>query len=69
MKQFAAVLLIAVLATQAEAQEFGRVLSVTPVVQQVSTPRQVCSTERVLVGGQKSGNAAAVGGAGWWGRS
>ena len=61
MKQFAAVLLIVVLATQAGAQEFGRVLSVTPVVQQVSTPRQVCSTERVLVGGQKSGNAAAVG--------
>jgi len=61
MQQIAIALFLGVLATQAGAQEFGRVLSATPILQQVSTPRQVCSIERVLVGGQKSGGAAAVG--------
>ena len=43
------------------AQEFARVLSATPVMQQLTVPQQVCATERVLVGGQKSGSGAALG--------
>ncbi|APW36786.1 hypothetical protein RD110_05925 [Rhodoferax koreense] len=43
------------------AQEVGRVLSSTPVVQQVSVPRQVCSTQQVAVEPQKSGAGALLG--------
>ncbi len=43
------------------AQEMGRVLSSTPIVQQVGVPRQVCSNEQVAVNGQKSGAGAAMG--------
>lgn len=45
----------------AGAQEFGRVVSATPVLQQVVTPRQSCTVEKVLVPGRKSGAGAAVG--------
>lgn len=55
----AAVLVSAVLS--AGAQEFGRVVSATPVTQQVVTPRQSCTVEKVLVPGRKSGAGAAVG--------
>jgi uncharacterized protein YcfJ len=43
------------------AQDVGRVISSTPVVQQQAVPRQVCSTEQVAVQGQKSGAGAALG--------
>jgi uncharacterized protein YcfJ len=44
------------------AQERGRVISTTPVVQQVAVPRQVCTTEQVTTQGQtKSGAGALIG--------
>ncbi len=43
------------------AQEVGRVISSTPVIQQVSTPRQVCTTEQVAVQPSKSGAGAIMG--------
>jgi uncharacterized protein YcfJ len=47
----------------AQAQdEQGRVISSTPVVQQVAVPRQVCTDQTVTVPGQKSGAGAIVGG-------
>ena len=45
----------------AQAQEVGKVISSTPVIQQVAVPRQVCTTEQVVVQGQKSGAGAAMG--------
>ena len=45
----------------AQAQEVGRVLSSTPLIQQVSVPRQVCSTEQVAVQQPKSGAGALIG--------
>lgn len=45
----------------AMAQEVGRVLSATPVVQQVAVPRQVCNNEAVPVTSAKSGAGAAIG--------
>ena len=44
------------------AQEVGRVLSATPMVQQVGVPRQVCSNEQVAVQQPKSGAGALMGG-------
>ncbi len=43
------------------AQEAGRVLSSSPVVQQVGVPRQVCTTEQVEVQSQNSGAGATLG--------
>ncbi len=43
------------------AQEVGRVISATPVMQQVNSPRQVCSTESVAVQRQRSGAGALMG--------
>lgn len=42
-------------------QETAKVISVTPIMQQVSVPRQVCSNETVVTGQQKSGAGAAMG--------
>ena len=44
------------------AQEVGRVLSSTPIVQQVGQPRNVCTTEQVSVQQPKSGAGALMGG-------
>ena len=45
------------------AQEQGRVLSTTPVIQQVAVPRQVCTNEQVTTqNSQKSGGGALMGG-------
>ncbi len=44
------------------AQETGRVLSATPLIQQVSVPRQVCNTQQVAVEPQRSGAGALMGG-------
>ena len=43
------------------AQDVGRVLSSTPVVQQVAMPRQVCSNEQISYQGPKSGAGAVLG--------
>lgn len=45
----------------AHAQEVGRVLSSTPVIQQVAVPRQVCTQSQVVTPGQKSGAGVAMG--------
>lgn len=42
-------------------QETARVISSTPVIQQVAVPRQVCTTQQVVVPQQKSGAGAAMG--------
>ena len=44
------------------AQETGRVISSTPIVQQVSVPRQVCNTQQVAVEPQRTGAGALMGG-------
>jgi uncharacterized protein YcfJ len=43
------------------AVEFGRVVSATPVMQQVAIPRQVCSDQQIEVQQPKSGAGAAIG--------
>src|SRR5665647_2419223 len=43
------------------AQDYGRVISAMPILQQVSTPRQVCTTEQVNVQQPKSGAGAVMG--------
>lgn len=46
----------------AQAQETGRVISSTPVIQQVAVPRQVCTQEQVSTSaGGTSGGGAVVG--------
>jgi len=57
-------LIFSVLATVSclgHAQEVGRVISSTPVVQQVGVPRQVCTTDQVAVQQPKSGAGALLG--------
>jgi uncharacterized protein YcfJ len=44
------------------AQEVGRVVSSTPIVQQVGQPRNACTTEQVSVQQPKSGAGALMGG-------
>ncbi len=46
---------------QASAQETGRVISSTPVIQQVAVPRKVCTNIQVATQGQKSGAGALMG--------
>jgi uncharacterized protein YcfJ len=55
------VLICSLLATLTHAQEVGRVISSTPVIQQVAVPRQVCSQQQVAVQPPKSGAGAAMG--------
>lgn len=43
------------------AQEMGRVISATPVIQQIAVPRQVCTTQAVTTSGAKSGAGAVMG--------
>jgi uncharacterized protein YcfJ len=49
------------LGTAAQAQEVGQVISRTPVYQQVSVPRQVCTQTQVTAPAQTSGAGAAMG--------
>jgi uncharacterized protein YcfJ len=49
------------LASAAQAQEVGQVLSRTPVYQQVTVPRQVCTQTQVTAPAQTSGAGAAMG--------
>jgi uncharacterized protein YcfJ len=59
---FAALGGMAAFAGTAGAQEIGRVLSATPVIQQVAVPRQVCSNQPMVVQQPNSGAGAVVGG-------
>ncbi|WBY03096.1 glycine zipper 2TM domain-containing protein [Ramlibacter tataouinensis] len=62
MKQYLILPLAAVAAAGvAQAQEVGRVISSTPVVQQVAVPRQVCTQQPVAVQQQPSGAGAVLG--------
>lgn len=45
----------------AHAQEVGRVLSSTPVIQQIAIPQQYCSHESVVVQGANRGGGAVIG--------
>ena len=49
------------LSSQAQQQELARVISSTPVMQQVPVPQQVCSNSQVMVQPQKSGAGAVLG--------
>ena len=42
-------------------QELGRVISSTPIIEQVGVPRQVCATEQVEVQQPRSGAGALIG--------
>lgn len=61
MKRTALFFLLALGAASSFSQEMGRVISSTPVTQQVAVPRQVCTTEQVMQPGNKSGAGALVG--------
>lgn len=56
--------LLAVCGTAAQAQEIGRVISSTPVIQQVAVPRQVCTQQPVAIQQPSgtSGGGAVLGG-------
>lgn len=61
MKNIVVFTTLAVTASVGMAQEMGRVLSSTPVIQQVGVPRQVCSTEQVIGPPPSSGAGATIG--------
>lgn len=58
---FSAMGALAAWSTGATAQEVGRVISSTPVIQQVAVPRQVCSHQPMVVQQPNSGGGAALG--------
>ena len=55
------VLASAFLAFTAQADEIARVVTTTPIVQQVAVPRQVCSQQQVTTQPHKSGAGAIMG--------
>ena len=59
---FSAMGVLAASGTAVQAQEVGRVLSSTPVIQQVAVPRQVCNAQPIAVQQPNSGAGAVVGG-------
>ena len=61
MKKIVIFSAMAAIATMASAQEQGRVLSATPVVQQIAVPQQVCGNETVYSGNRTSGAGAVLG--------
>ena len=61
MKKIVIFSALAAVATLASAQEQGRVLSATPIVQQVGIPQQVCGNETVYSGNRTSGAGAVMG--------
>lgn len=61
MKKAIAFTVLAATAALASAQEQARVLSATPIVQQVAIPRQVCSNETVYTGQRTTGGGAVLG--------
>lgn len=58
---FSALAALASFSLGAHAEEMGRVISSTPVIQQVAVPRQVCSNQPVAVQQPKSGAGAVMG--------
>ena len=61
MKKMIVFSVLAAVGTLASAQDRGRVLSSTPVVQQVGIPQQVCGNETVYSGNRTSGAGAVIG--------
>ncbi|RGE45624.1 hypothetical protein DZC30_08595 [Comamonas testosteroni] len=61
MKSLAVLTIAALAASGAYAQERGRVLSSSPITQQVAVPQQVCSDQPVAVAPRPSGAGAVVG--------
>ena len=61
MKSLAVLTVAAIAASGAYAQEQGRVLSSTPITQQVAVPQQVCSDQPVAVAPRSTGAGAVVG--------
>ncbi len=61
MKKIVVFSAMAAIASMAAAQEQGRVLSSTPIVQQVAVPQQVCGNETVYSGNRTSGGGAVLG--------
>lgn len=57
----AAVAALGAMAVPAQAEELGRVISTTPVMQQVGVPRQVCNTAQVATPTGPSGAGAIMG--------
>lgn len=55
------VLMLSTVASVAQAQETGRVISSTPLTQQVGVPRQVCTTQPMAFSEPKSGAGAIIG--------
>ena len=53
--------LAAVAALSAQAQEVGRVISSSPVIEQVAVPRQVCNQQPMVVQHPVSGAGSAIG--------
>ncbi len=52
---------VAAFSTAALADEYGRVLSSTPIVQAVTVPRQVCTQQQVVAPQARSGNSTGAG--------
>lgn len=61
MKKATLALGLSALALAAGAQEQGRVLSATPIVQQFAIPQQICSNETVYTDPRPSGAGAVIG--------
>lgn len=61
MKKIVFFSLLASAAALAHAQEQARVLSATPIVQQVGVPQQVCGNETVYTGPRTTGGGAVLG--------
>jgi uncharacterized protein YcfJ len=61
MKKIALFSLLASAAAIAGAQEQARVISATPIVQQVAVPQQVCDNQTVYTGQQTTGGGAVLG--------
>lgn len=61
MKSLAVLTIAAIAASGAYAQERGRVLSSTPITQQVAVPQQTCSDQPVAVAPRPTGAGAVVG--------
>jgi uncharacterized protein YcfJ len=61
MKKIVLPAMLVVAAGLCAAQEMGRVISSTPMIQQVGVPRQVCNTQPVVTSTPKSGAGAVMG--------
>ena len=60
MKKIVIFSALAAVAVVASAQEQGRVLSATPIIQQVGVPQQVCGNETVYNGNRTTGAGAVT---------